>query len=178
MGRYRPEISDEQWAKIEPFLPRMEAGPHGGHPWKENRLVFEGIVWILRTGSPWNALPKEYPAPSTCWRRLRLWEEEGVWERVWQEYLRQLDDKGVLEWEECFIDATFFAAKRGASRSDPRVKGKVRSSWWWQAATVYRSESTLRLRRLARRLSRKQRSMLYESLDRDPGVLKRILRDL
>ena len=107
-----------------------------------------------------------------------MWEERGVWQDVWQEYLRRLDDKGVLRWEECFIDATFPAAKRGVSASARRVKGKVRSSWWWQAATAYRSESTLRLRRLARRLSPRQRSEVFGSLDRDPAVLRRILRGL
>lgn len=178
MGRYKPEISDEQWKRIEPHLPRLKTGKKGGHPWAENRPVFEGIVWILRTGSPWNALPKEYPAPSTCWRRLRAWEEAGVWENVWQEYLRQLDDVGVLRWEECFIDATFFTAKRGAIESGPREKAKARSSWWWQAATVYRSESTSRLRHLARRLSPKKRSEMYECLDQDPAVLNKFLDEL
>lgn len=178
MGRYRPELTDEKWAKIEPLLPRLKPGRRGGHPWADTRRVFEGILWILRTGSPWNALPREYPAPATCWRRLKRWEEEGVWQDVWQEYLRRLDDKGVLGWEECFIDATFSAAKRGVSPSARRGRGKVRSSWWWQAAAVYRSESTLRLRRLARRLSPRQRSELFGSLDRDPAVLRRILRGL
>ena len=107
-----------------------------------------------------------------------MWEEQGVWAEAWQEYLSKLDDKGVLDWEECFIDATFFAAKRGAIESDQLGKGKVRSSWWWQAAAVYRSESTLRLRRLARRLSPSQRSRLYESLDKDPAVLRRLLDGL
>ena len=178
MRTYKPELTDAQWRKVEPLLPLLKPGKNGGRPWADNRATFEGILWILRTGSPWRDLPERYPSPATCWRRLRKWEEEGIWEKAWQTYLGELDDKGVLGWEECFIDATFFAAKRGASESGPREKARERSSWWWQAAAAYRLESTSRLRRLARRLSPKKRSMLYESLDRDPAVLRKLLNDL
>ena len=178
MRRYKPELTDEQWKKIGPLLPEKKTGRKGGRPWVANRPVVEGILWILRTGSPWRDLPDRYPSPATCWRRLRLWEQDGVWERAWQDYLRQLDDIGVLRWEECFIDATFFTAKRGAKPSDPRGKARARSSWWYRTEAVYRLESVLRLRRLANRLSPKKRSILYESLDQDPAVLRNVLNDL
>lgn len=178
MGRYAPELTDEQWAEIGPLLPVLKPGKQGGRSWVENRPVFEGILWILRTGSPWNRLPKEYPSPATCWRRLKKWEEEGVWENAWHEYLKRLDDKGVLSWDECFIDATFMPAKKGVSRLARLARERERSSWWFQTVAVYRLESTLRARRLARRLSRNDASTLFGSLDRDPAALARILRDL
>lgn len=160
-------LTDVQWTKLEPLLPKWKPLKQGGRPWADNRAVFEGILWVLKTGARWRDLPEEYPSPATCWRRLNRWEEEGVWEEVWQEFLSQLDAKDCLGWEECFIDGTFMPAKRGVSRSASRGKGKVRSAWWWQAERVYRSVSSLHLRRLANRLSASKRSELYGYLAQD-----------
>jgi len=126
------ELTNEMWEKIDPLLPDLEPGPKGGRPWADNREVFEGILWILRTGARWRDLPPEYPSPATCWRRLHKWEEEGIWRDAWQEYLGQLDADGLLDWEEVFIDASFSPAKKGVSRSVPLAKGRAQSGWWWQ----------------------------------------------
>jgi transposase len=75
--------------------------------------VLEGILWILRTGACWKDLPKRYPSPSTCWRRLWLWEDEGVCLDVWRKFLAGLDEKSVLDWEEAFIDGSFPRQKKG-----------------------------------------------------------------
>jgi transposase len=65
----RPQMmSDAQWALGEPLLPKLSSR---GRPWKDNREVFEGILWILRTGARWKDLPPGFPNPATCWRRLR-----------------------------------------------------------------------------------------------------------
>jgi transposase len=172
-------LTDDQWKKLQPLLPKQDRNRRAGRPWADSRGVFEGILWILKTGARWRDLPDAYPSPATCWRRLNRWEIEGVWEDVWREYLRQLDAQGCLGWEECFIDATFMPAKRGATPSVLHVKERARSVWWWQAVKVYRSESTSHLRTLARRLSPKKRSELYECLaQEDAADLVRFLHDL
>ena len=72
-------LTDEQWRKIEPLLPKRRKNPKGGRPPADDRLCLEGILWILRTGARWKDLPAIYPDPSTCWRRLRGWgEDEGT----------------------------------------------------------------------------------------------------
>ena len=109
-------LTEAMWTKIGPLLPEMKSGPKGGRPWRGNREVLEGILWVLRTGAAWADLPEEYPSPSTCWRRLRRWEEEGVWLEVWRSFLAQLDQKGTLEWQESFLDASFAPAKGGRCR--------------------------------------------------------------
>ena len=76
MNRHQSELSDEQWEKIAPFLPEPQASPWGGPKPIANRPCFEGILWVLRSGARWKDLPASYPSPSTCWRRLRLWEEQ------------------------------------------------------------------------------------------------------
>jgi len=62
---------------------------------------------------PIEDLPDRYPSPSTCWRRLRLWEDQGVWVDVWRNFLSMLDEKGLLDWKEAFIDGSFAPAKKG-----------------------------------------------------------------
>ena len=111
----RSELTDEQWKRIEPLLP-----PHGrmGRPRVDDRKVVEGILYVLRTGCRWEDMPREYGAYVTAWRRLRRWEDEGVWERIWQALLGTLDEQGKTEWARAFLDGSFVPAKRGAKRSD------------------------------------------------------------
>lgn len=155
-------MTDQQWARIEPLLMKPER--KRGRPWADNRAVLEGILWVLRTGAPWADLPDKYPGYATCWRRLKRWEEQGVWEKIWRELLRDIDAKGLLEWEECFIDASFAPAKKGVSRSASRARARAPSGWWWSMVTAYQSASAWRVRRLAKELSPSERSQLYESL--------------
>ena len=89
-------LSEAQWRHIEPLLPKLRSK---GRRWSENRAVFEGILWVLKTGARWRDLPGKYPSASTCWRRLRLWEERGVWLRLWRAFLRELDQRGRLDLE-------------------------------------------------------------------------------
>src|SRR5687767_14476920 len=103
-------LSDAQWAKIDPLLPKLKSRGRG---WADSREVLEGILWILRSGARWKDLPDEYPSYSTCWRRLRRWEEDGTWERVWRAFLAELDQNGWLDWEETFADGSFASAKKG-----------------------------------------------------------------
>jgi transposase len=173
--RVLERLTDEQWKKLEPLLPREKPGKKGGRPWADNRAVFEGILWILKSGARWKDLPPEYPSPATCWRRLNKWEQEGVFEDVWREYLRQLDARKLIDWQESFIDATFFPAKRGVSKSARLAKGRAQSAWWWQAARGFHSEFSPRLRTLTSRLSQKKRSEIYGYLARDEVVPARLL---
>jgi transposase len=70
MSRHDSELTDEQWNKIEPLLPKPKRGKTGGRPSRDNRACFEGILWVVRCGARWKDLPARYPSPSTCWRRL------------------------------------------------------------------------------------------------------------
>jgi hypothetical protein len=79
MARHQSELTDEQWEKIAPLLPEPHASPWGGPKPIPNCPCCEGILWILQTGARWKDLPKQYPSPSTCWRRLRDWEDQDVW---------------------------------------------------------------------------------------------------
>jgi hypothetical protein len=80
--------------------------------------VWEGILWILRSGARWQDLPEKYPHPSTCWRRVRDWEEQGVWLNIWREFLGELNERQQLKWSESFLGGSFAPAKKGAPESE------------------------------------------------------------
>jgi transposase len=132
-------LSEEQWTKIEPLLPKLRSR---GRPWADNRRVLEGILWVLKTGARWRDLPKEYPSPSTCWRRLRQWEEQDVWLNIWRQFLGELDQRGKLDWSESFLDGSFVPAKKGAIASAKPSAAKARSGWWWSTAKVFLWEAS------------------------------------
>lgn len=134
----RPELNDEQWELLSMVLPEPTASPHGGPKPVANRAVVEGILWVLRNGARWQALPPGYPSPSTCWRRLAAWEEQGVWLEAWRIFLDSLHEQGRLEWEECFADGSFAPAKKGATASAQPSAAKVRSGWWWSMVKAFR----------------------------------------
>ena len=142
MARGLVRLTDAQWAKIEPLLPKFKASRKGGRKPVDNRPVFEGILWVLRSGARWEDLPPEYPSPTTCWRRLRDWEDEDVWLTIWRRFLGELDEKGQLDWAETFADGSFAPAKKGAPASEKPNAERVRSGWWWSTAKVFLSETT------------------------------------
>jgi transposase len=139
-------LSDDQWRLIEPLLPKRRSA---GRPWADDRRVLEGILWVLKTGARWRDLPPCYPSPSTCWRRLRLWEEDDVWLDIWRAFLRRLDAQGRLQWQECFADGSFAPAKKGATPSAKPSAARARSGWWWSTAKVFlwEAHSTVPVRR-------------------------------
>lgn len=143
MSRHDSELTDEQWKKIEPLLPKIKCSKAGGRKPIEHRPCFQGILWVLRSGARWKDLPKQYPSPSTCWRRLRDWEEQGIWLDIWRTFLGELDEKGCLDWEETFADGSFAPAKKGAHASEKPNAERVRSGWWWQAGRVFLWEFNL-----------------------------------
>jgi transposase len=144
------ELTDELWNKIAPHLPEPQASPHGGPKPIPNRPVFEGILWVLRSGARWKDMPRRFPSYSTCRRRLIEWEERDVWLKAWRAYLAQLDGRGQLQWSEVFADGSFAPAKKGGSASAKPSEAKARSGWWWSTARVFLWESTSTRRRPTR----------------------------
>ena len=106
-------LSDAQWEHVRQVLPPVKPSRKGGRPRADDRRCFEGILWILWTGAPWSELPRRYGSPTTCWRRLRQWEESGVLLALWRALLAQLNDRQNLLGDECFVDGSFAPAKRG-----------------------------------------------------------------
>ncbi len=107
------ELADKQWFLVADLFENPESSPAGGRPRVDARRCFEGIAWVLRTGSRWKDLPKHFPSPATCWRRHSEWTEHGLLEKAWRRLLLRLDQRGRLKLDEAFADGTFASAKRG-----------------------------------------------------------------
>lgn len=103
-------LKEAHWKKIEPLLPK---GRRFGRPRAKLKSVVEGIMWVLTTGARWKDLPERYPSPSTCWRYLKGWEEQGVWLRIMLAFLYELNEQGRLVFGDTFLDGSFASAKKG-----------------------------------------------------------------
>ncbi len=113
-------LPDDLWAIVAPLLPPEPPKPKGGRPRVPDRAALTGILFVLRSGIPWEMLPQEMGCGSgvTCWRRLRDWQEAGVWDRLHQTVLDRLGEAGAIDWERVSLDSASVPAKRGARRWD------------------------------------------------------------
>ena len=119
----KPLVSDGLWERIEPLLPRVERRyRYPGRKRVPDRQALTGILFVLKTGIPWEDLPQEMGCGSgmTCWRRLRDWNDAGVWERLHQVLLDELQDADQLDWSRAVVDSSHVRAKGGAPRPAPR----------------------------------------------------------
>lgn len=135
----KPLVSDELWALVAPLLPPEPPKPKGGRPRVSDRAALTGIIFVLKSGIPWEMLPPEMGCGSgvTCWRRLRDWQEAGVWERLHRTLLDRLGAAGQIDWSRACVDSASIPAKRGATRSGrtPRIAGnRARSAILWSNA--------------------------------------------
>ena len=111
------------WVVVEALLPEAPPKPKGGRPRVLDRDALRGIVFVLRSGLPWEMLLQEVFGGSgmTCWRRLRDWQQAGVWNALHRVLLERLDRAGELDWSRASLDAASIGAKRGvASRGRTR----------------------------------------------------------
>lgn len=142
------ELKDEQWAIVEPLLPKSPRRADGkGRPRVDDRAILNGILWVLRTGAPWHDMPSRYPSYQTCHRRFQEWVEKGVFEEVLRALVKDVKERGGLDLSECFIDGSFVIAKKGAMEWEKPSGAKVQSSWQWQMALVFLSPYPLEVLR-------------------------------
>ena len=124
-------LDDALWELIEPVLPPDVAKPQGGRPPLDNRRVLTGLIFVLKTGIPWEYLPQELGCGSgmTCWRRLRAWQQAGVWKRVHHILLNQLRAADRIDWSRAVVDSASVRAVGGGRTPVPiRLIGANRAA--------------------------------------------------
>ena len=104
------ELSDGQWEFIEPLLPPQ---PRTGRPRADDRRTINGILYVLITGCKWEDMPRKYGAPVTAWRRLKRWQEEGIWQDLMNRLQERAYQEEKLNLDKAIIDSSTIEAKKG-----------------------------------------------------------------
>ncbi|BEU50495.1 IS5 family transposase (plasmid) [Ralstonia pseudosolanacearum] len=127
----RKKISNELWKALQPLLPVVEPSTKGGRPRVDDRAALNGILFVLHTGIPWEDLPKElgFGSGMTCWRRLREWQANGVWERLHLALLKRLREHDQIDWSRASVDGATVASPPGGEQTGPNPtdRGKLGS---------------------------------------------------
>ncbi len=122
-------LPDELWSLIAAHLLVHPPSPKGGRPRISDRAALTGILFVLRTGIPWEYLPRELGCGSgmTCWRRLHEWMQAGVWQSVHDAILRRLREYDQIVWDRASIDAASVPSPLGGEHTgrNPTDRGKL-----------------------------------------------------
>ena len=126
------EVDDALWARVQPLIPPPLPSLRGGRARVDDRRVFGAILYVLRTGCQWNALPKELCSSSTAHRRFQEWEAGGFFRALWEAGLTEYDELQGIEWGWQAVDGAmtkspFGGAASGANPTDRGKKGVKRS---------------------------------------------------
>ncbi len=140
----RHELTDEQWALIEPLVPFRRA--HTGRPPRDRREMVNGIFWILHTGAPWRDLPERFGPWQTVYDHFSRWRDSGVFDRMLAALQIKLDEKGLIDWDLWCIDGANVRASRAAAGADKKVSivtpTNPRTTHWAAAAAGLDRNST------------------------------------
>ena len=124
----KPLLPDELWHIIEPILPEPKPCPEGGRPPVSNRDALTGILFVLKTGIPWEYLPQEMGCGCgmTCWRRLRDWQQAGIWDKIHTVLLNKLRASDQIDFSRAVVDSASVRAVFGGRKPAriQRIDGK------------------------------------------------------
>ena len=131
----RHELTDEQWALVDPHLPVSTA--RTGRPARDRRTLLNGIFWILCTGAPWRDLPERFGPWQTAYDHFCKWRKSGVFARIIETLQIKLDSKGLIDWELWCVDGANVRAARAAAGADKKASSGIptsRKTMLWAAA--------------------------------------------
>lgn len=118
----RAILDDALWDVIEPLLPvKRRRYRYPGRRRLDDRAVLTGILFVLKTGIPWEDLPPQMGCGTgmTCWRRLRDWQKSGVWDKVHRILLNKLREAGKIDFARAVVDSSSVRAVLGGRKRAP-----------------------------------------------------------
>jgi transposase len=143
----KPLVTDELWELVEPLLPKHEPSPKGGKPRVPDRVCLTGILFVLKTGIPWEDFPCEMGCCGmTLWNRLDEWRKAGVWQSLHELLLDKLRAAGEIDLARVVVDSASVRAVHGGKKRD-RARwtagktGASTTSWSMPAARLWRRRS-------------------------------------
>ena len=120
----RPLVDDELWELIQPLLPpaKPRRKRYPGRKPVDNRKALSGILFVLKSGIPWEMLPQEMGCGSgmTCWRRLQEWQKAGVWQKLHELLLGKLRKADQIDWSRAIVDSASIRAVGGGGKNRPQ----------------------------------------------------------
>jgi transposase len=121
-------LPDPLWEVVEPLLPSLSSRPKAGRPRISDRACLTGILFVLRSGIPWQMLPQELGCGSgmTCWRRLRDWQEQGIWDLMHFALLSWLAREGDIDWSRAVVDSCSIRAVCGGTQTGPNPTDRAK----------------------------------------------------
>jgi len=131
----RHELTDEQWALVEPHLPASNA--RTGRPASDRRTLLNAIFWILITGAPWRDLPERFGPWQTAYHHFSKWRKNGIFARIIEVLQIKLDQQGLIDWDLWCVDGSNVRAARAAAGADKKVSSDTptnRPTTLWAAA--------------------------------------------
>jgi transposase len=128
MGMAAALLPDPLRDLVEPFLPTPPRRPNGGRPRISDRACLAGILFVLRSGIPWQMLPVELGCGSgmTCWRGLRDWQQAGVWDLIHFAALDWLARYGRIDWSRAVVDSCSIRAVYGGEQTGPNPTDRAK----------------------------------------------------
>jgi transposase len=117
-------LPDDLWKRLEPLLPKPRENRHvqfAGRKPSDLRQVVTGILFVLRTGVPWRYLPatSAFPSGHTCLRYLRQWQKAGIWQRLFETLLAELQARHQIDWYRALVDSASVRAPCGGEKTGP-----------------------------------------------------------
>jgi transposase len=124
------ELTDQAFARVQPLLPNDS---RRGRPWRDHRRVLGGIVWKLHTGRPWRDVPGRFGPWQTCYSRLRRWQADGTWPRVWPGLAADQAGSGHDRCgQAALVAAPVAAARAGLVAATPPRPPQHLPHWGWR----------------------------------------------
>ena len=118
--------SDELWSEIEPVLPTRPSRLKGGRPPADDRVLFDGMFYILRTGAAWREMPEKYGPWQTVYDRFAEWRDAQVFEQIWAKCLHHYDDLHGIQWEWQSEDGTYVRSPLGGPDNGPNPTDRAK----------------------------------------------------
>ena len=121
------DVPEALWRRIEPLLPPERPKPKGGRPRVPDRVAMAGIIYRVRTGYQWKALPREFGSGSTCHLRMMQWARAGLFAKIYGELLKHYDKRRGIKWDFASLDSAMAKAPKGGA-TPGRTRRTARNS--------------------------------------------------
>jgi len=129
----RYELNDEQWGLIESLMPK----PRPGGRWNDHRTTLNGMMWILKSGSPWQDMPERYGSWKSVYHRFNRWSDDGTIDKILDRLRYKLDKDGFIDWDVWCVDGSNIRAHPAAAGASKASKKTDRTSLWTMPLDVH-----------------------------------------